>query len=140
MNFSKNKALKFIVGVIIVLALFQIYTLWFTPRDSQKDRQSSETVARLVLDLGNGSRRSFEGGTVAGMSVWHALVQSANAGGFDVDYRTQGEKVMVSEIAGAGEAAGRWIFYLNGKQIDSQAIALEPINGGDVIEVKFVSR
>lgn len=138
-GFLSKKTLIIVAIIIAVLVGLQIYSLSLSPGQKQQDIAEVGN-ARLVLDWGDGSRRMFEGGTIEGMSVWHALVQSAKAGNFEVDYEGDNGAIKVEKIAGVGEPEGSWFFLLNGQELNPQEIALEPIKEGDIIEIKLAGQ
>ena len=138
-GFSSKKTLIIVAVIIAALVGLQIYSLSLSPKQNQQDIADVGN-ARLVLDWGNGSRRMFEGNTIAGMSIWHALIQSAKAGNFEVDYEGDDGTIKVEKIAGVGEPEGKWFFLLNGQEVNPQEIALEPIKEGDVIEIKLATQ
>ena len=93
--------------------------------------------ASLVLDEGNGAPRQFMGPTIAGMTVWQALLQSAEAGSLRMKYQVQNKNLLISSVNGVGEPRGVWTVYHNGRLIDSSKILWESVAPGDTIKVVF---
>lgn len=140
-GFINKKIITLIGIVVVVLVAIQLFSL-FSSKTTVQNNDSSQKMARLILDWGNGTKRAFEGETVSGMSVWHALIQSARAGNVDVAYSFKAPQdiVEIQKIGNTNVQNGEWVFFVNGKMVESQSVALTTITAGDVIEVKFVPR
>jgi len=123
-NISKSH-LPFIVSFILLLAVgFAYYN--FSPRT---DIGPNEAV--LTVNFGE-TKRSFAGEAMEGMTIFDALLVSAEAGDFSFDF----DNGKLKGINGFQENDKKWNLYLNEKRVEGSLNKIL-IEAGDKVELIF---
>lgn len=97
--------------------------------------QNGEGKARLLIDFGNGKKRTFRGAVVGGMTVYDVLLASKEVGSFSFSVNGNG----IEEIDGVKNNplnSHEWRYSVNGKASDVSP-EFEEVKPGDEIVFKF---
>ncbi|OGM96896.1 MAG: hypothetical protein A3B86_00060 [Candidatus Yanofskybacteria bacterium RIFCSPHIGHO2_02_FULL_38_22b] len=93
--------------------------------------------ATLIIALGSGEQRIFQGEVVDDMTILDALRASSQAGQIDLEFIIESDKTRIEELNGyLADQDAKLSFYLNGSKVEEADIHTTTIDGGDTVEIR----
>ena len=128
---NKKLNLGIIFAAVILVVLATLGFLGFN---------ASLGTAELVFSFPGGEQRVFSGEIVAGMTVFDAILASAQGGDLSIDYSIENSILEIKSVNDiAGEGANKWHVYLNGEAVVAKQMDLIEIKNGDKIELNLAN-
>jgi len=135
---------KTIIGIIIILAVIIGSWLLFSNRIMElpkKEGITEEEIEKevvLIIDYGEGDRRSFQSEFKNGMTAFNLLKSKTEELNLALKTETYDMGVFIEAIGDKenGEDEKYWLYYVNG-ETPMVAADKKEINPGDKIEFKF---
>lgn len=133
MNILKN---RYFWGVVV--AVLAVIILNYVRFNTGSD-QTGNGQASLIIFFDRDHQRMFEGDVKEGMSVLQVLEASSKAGNFALRYSIEnsGEVNLYSIDGKVNEIGGKWLFFLNGKRLDTESINHQSVGKNDKIEARY---
>jgi len=129
---KKHYDLAIPAGVMALALVLLVAVILGVTKNATAPAQSGTSLARLVLDFGDGQRREFEGELVPRMSVLDALAASAAVADIPVSYAPARGGTVVAAIGQKGDSGTKhWVFTVNGKTGENPATYV--VKPGDVV-------